>query len=89
MVQKFLNTLHDPIAAEFLFRTRTYQTTCFVLILLFLYFMTIHNRRYGLIGVGHEVVVEDLFLDHLLGVERTHCLFEANARIGCLHLFYG
>ena len=51
--------------------------------------MAIHNRRYGLIGVGHEVVVEDLFLDHLLGVERTHCLFEANARIGCLHLLYG
>ena len=89
VVQKFLNTLHDPVAAEFLLRTRTYQTTCFVLILLFLYFMAIHNRRYGLMGVCHEVVVEYLLLDHLLGVERTHCLFEANARIGCFHLLYG
>ena len=66
MVEKFLHPLNNAVAAEFLLGTRTDQPACFVLVLLFLNFPAVLLDRNGLVGVGHEVVIENFFLYHLL-----------------------
>ena len=82
MVEKFLHTLNNAVAAEFLLGTRTDQPACFVLVLLFLNFLAVLLDRNGLVGVGHEVVIENFFLYHLLGVKRAHSFLEAHSRVG-------
>ena len=82
MVEKFLNAVDNAVASEFLLGTRTDQLACFVLVLFFLYLATVFRHCHSLVGVCHEVVVDDLFLNHLLGIQRAHGLLKSHSRVG-------
>ena len=82
MVEKFLNAVDDAVASEFLFGARTDQLACFVLVLLLLNLAAVLRHRHRLVGVGHEVIIDDLFLNHLLGIQRAHGFFKSHSRVG-------